>query len=214
VRSHLATFQFLVDQTTWVPFPSPSSIIFGEAVQKALNVNNDQKHFVQTLLDQGINEPLYHALFNDAWRLKKTDYRSAFVIGMTALEIGIKSLIVKIIPNSTWIVLNAPTPPIVNILKKYLPQLPLPLIGGRNLLPNSNNIKKIAKWVEMRNDIVHKGDNVNGEMAQEMLIVVRDVLYMIDFNSGYYWGAYSISDNMLEQLGITKQEVMSWQPPQ
>jgi hypothetical protein len=77
------------------------------------------------MVESGQQEPVAHQLFREAWELRSSNPRSAIAIGIAAAEIGVKDLIAVVVPNAHWLVKETPSPPVVRILREYLPMLPV-----------------------------------------------------------------------------------------
>jgi HEPN domain-containing protein len=92
---------------------------------------------LEDMAASGIREPLAHALFREAQRASaQREYASALVMAIAALEIGVKQLIGALAPAAEWFALNAPSPPMIKILKNYLPTIPAhESIGGNVASP-------------------------------------------------------------------------------
>jgi hypothetical protein len=72
---------------------------------------------IDGLLRRGCVEPLGHELLREAWAQTDLNPRSALVIGISALEAGLKELISELVPDAEWLAKSAPTPPVVSMLK-------------------------------------------------------------------------------------------------
>jgi hypothetical protein len=121
------------------------------------------------------------------------------------LEAGIKELIADLVPQAEWLARNAPTPPIYDILKNYLPTLPVRgKINGRVPAPPERILGTIRNWVLRRNILVHgsKRLNIDPDNLAELLIAVRDVLWLCDYYRGSEWTIDYLSSETREALGI------------
>jgi hypothetical protein len=87
--------------------------------------------FVSGLAGPDINEillsedapPFARELLQEAWSEENKNPRSALVIGIAALETGIKDLIIGLIPETEWLIRNLQSPPVHRMLGEYLPLL-------------------------------------------------------------------------------------------
>lgn len=143
---------------------------------------------VQKLVQDGIGEPLGRELYREACKLKQSSTRSALVLGVAAIEVGIKELISELVPNSSWLVDNLPSPPIEKLYGKYLPTLPLkavPLGKSRALPPPL--MKHVKRAVEARNLIVHTGQESDGTFVHDFLLSASDILWILDVFRGFTW---------------------------
>lgn len=143
-----------------------------------------------------IGEPLAHELFQEAWSQISNNPKSALVIGVAAAETGMKHLAAKLVPHSTWLIMNTQSPPLVKMLKELLPQLPTSIIMGGVALPPLPKmlISTVEKAVKLRNDIVHgKEVKLEYESLYSMLKIIDDLLYIFDLYSGHLWAIKFIS---------------------
>lgn len=143
---------------------------------------------VQRLLDEHEDEPLAHALWREGWDQRHTNRRSALLLGITALEVGVKQFISSRVPEADWLLEEAPTPPITRMLVEYLPKLPALEHGITIRSPLPEVMKTIKRGVEFRNKLAHTGRSTYSyETLQEILLAVRDVLWLLDSNRGMIW---------------------------
>jgi hypothetical protein len=159
-------------------------------------------HELQELIKAGENEPLGHELFLEAWELRSRNPRSALIIGMSAAEVGFKQCIGKLVPDAEWLANNAPTPPLDKMLSSYLPLLPAKLrIEGNVLKPTRRIRSAIKKGIDARNHCVHVGNEPpKGKDLKELLLSIRDLLYLLDFYCGFEWALEYIRDEVREEM--------------
>ncbi|KXJ04739.1 hypothetical protein AC249_AIPGENE8574, partial [Exaiptasia diaphana] len=150
--------------------------------------------------DQTLEQPLGHNLFQEAWRLRESNPRTALVIGVSALETGLKESISELMPETEWLLENMPSPSVVKILRELIELLPAKnQFQGSVKRPPKKLITLIGKGVESRNKIVH-GASMKPELSPTLLLpglllAVRDVLWMLD----YYRVTEVGSSNHIEQ---------------
>ena len=160
----------------------------------------------QSQLSQLVNEverePIYHELFREAWEQRFQEPRSAIVIGISAAEVSIKQCIGILVPKPQWLADNLPSPPILDLLQHYLPTLPAKnQFNGKVLQPPQDVLNALRKGVNIRNSIVHAGKNApKFESTENILLAVRDILWLIDYYCGYEWALNYLSEKTLEQL--------------
>jgi hypothetical protein len=150
---------------------------------------------IAELVRKGRNEPIGHELFREAWSQRNENPRSALILSLAALEAGFKELVATLLPEAEWLVVNAPSPPIVSMLVDYLPQLPTRRrFGGHVLPPPPRVIETIRKGVGLRNSIVHGVHRpLPKDSLRAVLDAIRDVLYLLDVYSGEAWAQDHIS---------------------
>lgn len=148
-------------------------------------------------------EPLGHDLFREAWELRHSKLRSSLVIGVAALEVGIKHFIGELVPNARWLALNSPSPSITRLLKEYLPTLPGKCRDGRISPPPPAILKTITDAVTLRNATSHSdAATLTTQKLEEILLAVRDTLWLLDFHQGHEWALRYIGEDTRNALGI------------
>jgi len=148
---------------------------------------------VQEMLNAGVEEPLGHALWREAWDQRHMSPRSAMLLGVAALEVGIKQFISAAVPDSTWLVEEAPSPPIERMLKEYLPRLP-----PQGKAPPDDVLKIVRTAVQARNRVVHSGKaNFSYETLEASLATIRDLLWKLDAERGFAWATDHLETGML-----------------
>jgi hypothetical protein len=94
----------------------------------------------------------------------------------------------------------APTPPLFNILRDYLPKIHI----GKQDFKEWNNIKPelgiIKKFVDDRNKLAHRGENTS-ESLDEYLRITEDLLYAFDVFEGHNWAKTRVSSRFGRLLG-------------
>ena len=158
---------------------------------------------IDALLHQKLREPLGQELFREAWEQKYINPRSSLAIGISALEAGIKELVADLIPHAAWLARNAPTPPVYDILNDYLPKLPVKeTVNGQVSVP-PELLETVRKWVGRRNRMVHGNpENVEPKDLKELLLVVRDILWLLDYYRGSKWTIDYLRPQTRAALGI------------
>jgi hypothetical protein len=189
------------DGEFWHPLPSKTSVQF-LGMQATIDLAPSAKDDVLTLLRAGDDEPIYHILFREAWEQRSSNPGSALVIGMTALEVGVKSLIGTLVPHASWLAMQAPTPPLVQILMEYLPMLPAKhVLNGQVKSPPQPIMQDIRKGVSLRNGLAHRGQPPpDFETLESILLAVKDCLWLFDYYAGHVWASKFIRRETLEAL--------------
>jgi hypothetical protein len=85
------------------------------------------------------------------------------------------------------------------------------MIEGQVLKPSKSIRRALTSGVIARNDSVHQGaEPPNRRDLKELLLSIRDLLYLLDFYCGYEWALEQIRDEIRQemvnefQLKITK----------
>lgn len=177
-----------LDGERWEIWPTGETrATFGGYLQTELP--SESQSDIQELLDSDRREPLAHALWREAVAQQKANPRSAILIGVAALEVGLKQFAATHIPDADWLLREAPTPPVVKMLSTFLPSLPS-LDGGRQFeRPSTATLRIVGEAVELRNSIAHKGvkDDPPDLLVAEVLAVVHGLLWGFDLATGVEW---------------------------
>jgi hypothetical protein len=189
------SFQWSINNNTWKTVPNYIHLefveggIYDKVTDEVVTTLNDLWH-------NNVQEPLDHELFQEAWSQRSNNPKSALVISVAAAETGMKQLISKLVPSTTWLVQNTQSPPLVKMLKEYLPTLPAKvkiLKAPPPALPNAF-VAIIEKAVLLRNEIVHGKDvQLESKLLNEILKTINDLLYIFDLYLGHVWAERRIS---------------------
>jgi hypothetical protein len=161
-------------------------------------------------------EPLYHELFREAWEQRRTNPRSAIVIGIAAAESGIKQCTANLVPSAAWFVQQKESPPIIKIMKNYFPTLSTKAkLNGKVFIPKSI-YDEIDIGVQVRNKLAHAGvipeykkesrykpyhDNLS-QKTEDLLLNILDLLWLLDYYSGHEWALDHVREEILIAQGI------------
>jgi hypothetical protein len=194
--------EWSLDGSTWHPLPANPDTRFHPVPDVAPTASVAAE--VQALLDAGQDEPLAHQVFREAFDSRFGSRRSALVIAVAALEVGIKAFVSQLNPSTQWLIANSPSPPLRRLLGEYLPSLEAPAtIDGRVVPPPKPVLDLIDKAVSLRNRVAHAaGEEIPRDSLEEMLTAIRDVLWMLDFYGGAPWAASHISSPTRIALGL------------
>jgi hypothetical protein len=189
-----------LDGTTWRKMPSDAHVRIGLELLRGLN--SDDKKIINKLLRKREFEPLGHELFLEAWAVRNNNPRSALVVGVSAAEVGFKQLVAKLVPDAEWIVGNVPSPPLMNMVTKYLPLLPVKRkIQERVLIPPKSVRKAIDEAVQLRNKTTHVGHAApKDEQLDRILLAIRDLLYLLDYYCGHEWAIWNLRQETLQEM--------------
>jgi hypothetical protein len=176
--------EWSLDGEVWEPLPRDTSL---ELLASArLQFTEEATGELQRLLAAGETEPLAHELFREAWSQRRSNPRSSMLVAMTALEVGIKQYISACVPKATWLAENAPMPPVVAMLREYVPTLEPP--GGSATGPFPDDVLAAIKVaVNIRNQLAHLGAEIAPERLLTTLRAVRNILWTFDEARGHRW---------------------------
>jgi hypothetical protein len=125
----------------------------------------DQLEFQQLWAKADATEPLGHELLREARGSAPSAPRSALLLAASALEGGVKMHVARLAPETEWLMMEAPAPPIFKMLRDYLPQLHATKGIG---LPEWSKLRPLFKEAEelaqRRNKLTH-----TGEMPEEAI---------------------------------------------
>ena len=185
------------DGDKWFQYSEVRKLEFlvGEVTHSIYSKNVKIDEIVRKV-EAGAEEPLARQLFREASSQIGVNPRSALVIGVAALEVGLKGLIVALVPGTDWL-----RRPLSQILRENLPTLPVraKLIDGGAITPPPELIKRIEDAIKHRNEVVHAGKPapVREELAV-LLRAISDFLWMCDINLGEHWATKHISRETLK----------------
>ena len=188
------------DELFWHPAPSRTTVI-GDLITIG-RVTPQIIEQVRQLVSSGLTEPIGHEIYREADTAKWSNPRSAIVMGMAAAELATKHCIVTLVPETEWIVMNLPMPPLVQMLTDLLPSLPAPnRFDGVVKPPPREVIAALKKGVTIRNQLVHAGSvKPSSNDAIELLRAVRDLLWLLDYYGGNVWALEYIRHDTLNAL--------------
>ncbi len=162
------------------------------------------------LVHADAREPLGHELFQEAWKQRMELPRSSLMIGLAAAEVGFKMFVADLVPHAEWLAMHAPSPPLERMLAEYLPLLPVRQhIKDCPIFVPKEIFDTLKKGVNLRNKTAHAGEKVKADTLTEILLAVRDLLYLLDLYAGQAWALEAISHGT--QL-LIKAEVEAHQP--
>lgn len=190
------SFMWSTDNVTWKLVPDSIHAEFDFGIPYYQRVPDEVIASLHDLWRNNIGEPLAHELFQEAWSQRQENPKSSLVIGVAAAETGMKQLISKLVPSSAWLVENTQSPPLAEMLEKYLPSLPTNVRITNELPPPlpKSIIEIIKKAVNLRNSIVHgKKVHLETKALREILNVIHDLLYIFDLYAGHLWALQCIT---------------------
>ena len=195
-------FEWSRDYVRWNNF---NYVLFAPVVSiTKLNPTRLPRNDINELLSTLTKEPVYHELFREAWQLRSKNPRSSIVIGISAAEVAMKECIAYLVPSAQWLAEEAPTPPLAKMMKNYLPLLPAKnKFNEKVLAPPKSILRDIGNGVELRNKVVHVGCQAPSDgQIEEILLSVKDFLWLIDYYCGYSWSLDYIREKTLADMGV------------
>ncbi len=174
------------DTTDWKRLPRKTWIAQGWT-EHSYTLTSEDCELITNNYSKNLREPLAHELFREAWAQRWQNRRSSIVMGVAALETGIKSFISAKIPNAKWLLDEIQSPPVHKMLTEFLPTLLKTADGESQPIP-AEIIEGIRNGVYIRNQIVHgKSQDIEQVKLEQILGYVRWMLYMLDYYLGHDW---------------------------
>jgi hypothetical protein len=186
-----------LDGERWEHLPTTTYLSISDSLMPRID---SRRGDIQELVDAETREPLAHTLWHEASQQRGTNPRSAILIGIAALEVGIKHYATLRIPDAKWLINEVQSPPIHRMLTEFLPKLP-PLNGKSFEAPNKLTLETIRKGVNIRNEVTHKGvKGLKSDTVNEVLSTVRSLLWKLDAAGGVEWAEeYATSRDQEEE---------------
>jgi hypothetical protein len=173
----------------WTPIPMPGTVMASDEVVPRITPEIGQQ--VVGLIAMGVEEPLAHAMWREAWTQRASNPRSALVVGVAAAEVGLKRCVAALAPITQWLLEETQAPQIAKMLKNYLPQL---TDRAKNTPVPAELRKVLDNMATARNHLVHRGDMERGwRQLESDLIAVKDLLYLLDYYEGQDWALERLS---------------------
>jgi hypothetical protein len=198
-------FEFSFDRINWYEMPElEDNIDLGlfYSIKNSYNFKDE----MYDIIKKTKREPLGHELHREAlYQLFSNNPRSALIMGIASAEAGFKQFVTQLQPETEWIMDNIPSPPLVQMLTEYLPNLPLLCMNKCDKPIPQEIISEIKDGVSIRNKMVHgKISDVKIEKVNKILFIIKDLLYLLDYYSGNEWALNFISIEIRNQLKSNK----------
>jgi hypothetical protein len=189
------------DNKYWHPIPTGLGISLGD-IFSITRFSKEEKKDIRKIVKERKEEPVYHEMYREAWGQRHSNPRSSLVTGLSALEVATKITISSLVPKSEWLIENLPSPPVVKILRDFIPSLEaLNMINGAVLSPPDDILETLKKAVSKRNQIIHLGGQaLKGDKLDVMLNAIKDTIWLLDYYLGYEWAYQFISEETRREL--------------
>jgi hypothetical protein len=130
-------------------------------------------------------EPIHHELIREAIEQIRTSPRAALIIGISALEIAVKQVMINLTTNAEWLITNTPSPNILKIIKHYFPLL---IINYDNCKIEQTILNRIEDGISARNELIHRG-SIPPRITSiyEILEAIYRVIWFCDYYCGHEW---------------------------
>lgn len=183
------------DGKSWLPLPG--SFKGHPWTSPYIRTSEEILADMQTYIKKGKNHPVGHELYLEAWEQRHQNPRSALIVGIAAVETGLKQCISTLVPDAKWLIENTASPDVVKMLSEYLFLLPtINRVNKKVFTPKSVLNETLKKGVFMRNQIVHgKTTTITYQTLEEILLAVRDTLWILDYCTDYDWALQYVRPN-------------------
>lgn len=184
--------EWTLDGVTWHPLPAD---LYGNLrmLHPGLLRGEEALARFRAMWDSGAAEPEAHHVLREARSVLSGNLRSALVIGVAATEIGTKAFVIKRASETEWLVSNAPTPPLVEMIRNYLPKLPVVFNFNGRVLWWDGLLETLGKAVQKRNKVAHVGGiSLSYRYVADLLDTIRDYLYLLDYYDGAEWAFHRL----------------------
>jgi hypothetical protein len=190
------------DGRHWHPMPATYAAYV--EMLRYYRVRDETTDEVVNLVSTGVSEPLAHQLWREAWSERGRNSRSAVVLGVAAAEVGFKACAGDLVPRARWLVEAVPAPPLVKMLREYLPQLPARAsCADTPLTIPATLLKTLERGIAVRNRIAHVGQaQIRRESVEDILLCVKDVLWILDFYAGFAWALEHVRTETRSAMGL------------
>jgi hypothetical protein len=189
----LWSFSWSADGTNWQDLPWKTPLL-PASFATTLRASEMREREITSALESGDDEPTGHELLREALYLVGDSPRSALIVGIAAAEIGFKEFVGHRVPAASWLVTETPTPPLLAMLTRYLPDLlrRLKLVPLYQFVEGKEKgayidpvLRELERGIGMRNRLAHKPVGApDAEEVKPVLAAVQDLLGMLDYYSG------------------------------
>ncbi|UFZ06729.1 hypothetical protein LQG66_10695 [Bradyrhizobium ontarionense] len=161
-------------------------------------------------------EGIAHELLREARALRGNSPRSAYIVAISALEVGVKTYLGNLSPEMQWLLAELPSPPIHKILRSYIPELHASRGRPVNYWDKLKPVfKRVEQYATTRNKLIHTGAiEIKPDDLTSCLNDVSDILYLFDYLHGYEWAKHNLSHKLLSTLGWPasrrKRTIIKW----
>lgn len=147
-------------------------------------------------------EPTGHELLREAKELSNISVRASLIMGIAAVEVRLKDLISARSPSSEWLIKSIPSPPVMTIISKYLPELftqDYSIVDAIKKFKKTKHYRNLDKQIKNRNATSHSGaKGPQQNIIDELLESVEQFLWFCDFLSGFEWAEEYFDDEIIE----------------
>lgn len=107
------------------------------------------------------------------------------MLGMAALEVGVKEFIAGKCADARWLADNIPSPPVLRMLQEYVPML-AGTPARTHPIPK-DVLDELRDGIQIRNLIAHVGAPIEYDKLRRVLTGVRRALRFLDVYQDRAW---------------------------
>jgi hypothetical protein len=198
------SFEWSFNKRDWSPMPGNLGIMV--TLPRGLDMSTTAIDQVREVWLSGQREPLGHELIREAFDSVTRNPRSALLIAISALEVGVKEYIAFLVQHSDIILEDIQSPPVVTLLQKVIPHLHKALSVNAPEFPLAKDDEDlIKKWVARRNKIAHAGAvAIEPLKLMQFLAFLRSLLYTFDFYRNLPWAQAYTNRDALEEFRLVQ----------
>jgi len=155
------------------------------------------------VIESGAEAPLAWELFYEALALQSSSARAAFLLAITAAEVGIKEFGGRRSSSERWLLDEIPSPPMEKLVGGYLAAFIRVEVSTKKKQP-----QVVPDWIQneltgaatKRNKLVHSRKGFEPEYrpteehVRKLLACVMDLLYVLDWFAGEDWAFGLLSE--------------------
>lgn len=176
-------FGWSFDKELWRSMPGGISV--GGTVHRGVKLT--ELNQVTALWTNNQGEPMAHELLREAFDVLPSNPRSALLIGVTALETGLKHFIDYLIPNAAILLEKMPSPSALTMIRDVIPELQKQTNHPIWTLAKTD-LDTVRKWIELRNKVAHGSHRkLASKEVEAFLVLIQRVLYELDYHRGHEW---------------------------
>lgn len=193
-----------LDKCSWWRIPSiGTSRIHMENTSGIYHIDQEFLDELTRNIEDCSERTISHNIYREAYNQRVERRTSSLVVSITALENSVKSYIASTVPNSEWLIENIPSPPVVNIMRHYIPKI-YESRNNRSIMMPSSLLNRLGEVIKHRNKVVHGLPFWRLKKSvfdlDSFLQDVKDALYLLDYLSGYEWAYDHLSDKTKDEF--------------
>jgi hypothetical protein len=185
INRHPHRSMYSFDEKNWDHIPGGALVIIGGVCHSPEPLSVEQQAEIENQLNQPLVVPVSDTLIRDAWKIHNESPRGGLMLGIAALEVGLKEFIAGKCADARWLADNVPSPPVMRILQEYVPALAGAIVKDHPI--PKEILDELRDGVQIRNRIAHVGASIDYDKLRRVLAAVRRALRFLDVYQGRTW---------------------------